>query len=126
VVPTLLLYNRMGPQRSAAVKLRPSTRRPTTRGFRHPTGRLIASERGCHERRGLELALAQMGNWLADRVTVNAEAVREFVHAAFPSSRGREGDVSFMHSVEAFSEAFRWIAQLHKGERGIYETAVPT
>jgi glycosyltransferase involved in cell wall biosynthesis len=42
---------------------------------------VLCSKRGCHERRGLELALAQMGNWLADRVTVNAEAVREFVHA---------------------------------------------
>jgi glycosyltransferase involved in cell wall biosynthesis len=42
---------------------------------------VLCSKRGCHERRGLELALARMGNWLADRVTVNAEAVREFVHA---------------------------------------------
>jgi glycosyltransferase involved in cell wall biosynthesis len=42
---------------------------------------VLCSKRGCHERRGLELALARVGNWLADRITVNAEAVREFVHA---------------------------------------------
>jgi glycosyltransferase involved in cell wall biosynthesis len=42
---------------------------------------LLCSKRGCHERRGLELGLARIGNWLADRVTVNAEAVRDFVHA---------------------------------------------
>ncbi|MFI5396485.1 MAG: glycosyltransferase [Candidatus Binatia bacterium] len=41
---------------------------------------MLCSKRGCHERRGLELAGARMGNWLADCVTVNAEAVRDFVH----------------------------------------------
>jgi glycosyltransferase involved in cell wall biosynthesis len=42
---------------------------------------MLCSKRGCHERRGLELAGAQLGNWLADRVTANADAVRDFVHA---------------------------------------------
>lgn len=42
---------------------------------------VLVSKRGCHERRGLELAGARLGNRLADRVTANAEAVREFVHA---------------------------------------------
>jgi len=41
---------------------------------------VLASKRGCHERRGTELAGAKLSNWLADRVTTNAEAVREFVH----------------------------------------------
>ena len=41
---------------------------------------VLCSKRGCHERRGLELAGAKLGNWLADRVTANADAVREFVH----------------------------------------------
>jgi len=41
---------------------------------------VLSSKRGCHERRGLELAGAQLSNRLADRVTANAEAVREFVH----------------------------------------------
>lgn len=42
---------------------------------------VLASKRGCHERRGIELAGAKLSNWLADRVTANAEAVRDFVHA---------------------------------------------
>lgn len=42
---------------------------------------MLCSKRGCHERHGLDLAGARMGNWLADCVTVNADAVREFVHA---------------------------------------------
>jgi glycosyltransferase involved in cell wall biosynthesis len=41
---------------------------------------VLASKRGCHERRGVELAGAKLSNWLADRVTANAEAVRDFVH----------------------------------------------
>jgi len=41
---------------------------------------VLCSKRGCHERRGAELAMAKIGNALADRVAVNAEAVREFVH----------------------------------------------
>jgi L-malate glycosyltransferase len=41
---------------------------------------VLCSKRGCHERRGFELLTAKIGNRLADRVTVNAEAVREFVH----------------------------------------------
>ena len=41
---------------------------------------VLASKRGCHERRGFELAGARISNRLADRVTCNAEAVREFVH----------------------------------------------
>jgi glycosyltransferase involved in cell wall biosynthesis len=41
---------------------------------------VLASKRGCHERRGTELAGAKLSNWLADRVTANAEAVRDFVH----------------------------------------------
>jgi glycosyltransferase involved in cell wall biosynthesis len=40
----------------------------------------LTSKRGCHERRGLELASARLSNWLADCVTTNAQAVREFVH----------------------------------------------
>jgi len=42
---------------------------------------VLCSKRGCHERRGFELLSARIGNRLADRVTVNAEAVRDFVHA---------------------------------------------
>ena len=42
---------------------------------------VICSKRGCHERRGLELVSARIGNALADRVMVNADAVRDFVHA---------------------------------------------
>ncbi len=41
---------------------------------------VLGSKRGCHERRGMELVGAKLSNWLADRVTANAEAVREFVH----------------------------------------------
>lgn len=41
---------------------------------------VLCSKRGCHERRGFELISAQIGNRLADRVTVNAAAVRDFVH----------------------------------------------
>jgi L-malate glycosyltransferase len=41
---------------------------------------VLASKRGCHERRGWELRGAQLGNALADCVTTNAAAVREFVH----------------------------------------------
>ena len=41
---------------------------------------VLGSKRGCHERRGLELAGARLSNWLADCVTTNATAVREFVH----------------------------------------------
>jgi glycosyltransferase involved in cell wall biosynthesis len=42
---------------------------------------VLASKRGCHERRGFELAGARLSNWLADCVTANADAVRSFVHA---------------------------------------------
>jgi glycosyltransferase involved in cell wall biosynthesis len=42
---------------------------------------VLSSKRGCHERRGFGLLAAKIGNALADRVTVNAEAVHEFVHA---------------------------------------------
>jgi glycosyltransferase involved in cell wall biosynthesis len=41
---------------------------------------VLCSKRGCHERRGFELIGARIGNFLADCVPVNAEAVREFVH----------------------------------------------
>jgi len=41
---------------------------------------VVGSKRGCHQRRGLELLSARIGNALADRVMVNADAVREFVH----------------------------------------------
>jgi L-malate glycosyltransferase len=41
---------------------------------------VLCSKRGCHERRGFELISAKIGNALADCVTVNAEAVRDFVH----------------------------------------------
>ena len=41
---------------------------------------VLGSKRGCHERRGLELIGARLSNRLADCVTANAEAVREFVH----------------------------------------------
>lgn len=41
---------------------------------------VLCSKRGCHERRGFELISAKIGNYLADRVTANAEAVRQFVH----------------------------------------------
>ena len=42
---------------------------------------VMGSKRGCHERRGFELVGAKIGNWASDRVMVNAEAVRDFVHA---------------------------------------------
>jgi glycosyltransferase involved in cell wall biosynthesis len=42
---------------------------------------VLCSKRGCHERRGFELLSARIGNRLADRVTVNADAVCDFVHA---------------------------------------------
>lgn len=42
---------------------------------------VLCSKRGCHERRGMKLLAAKVGNFLADRVTVNANAVRDFVHA---------------------------------------------
>jgi L-malate glycosyltransferase len=41
---------------------------------------VLCSKRGCHERRGLELVGARLSNRLADCVTTNAKAVREFVH----------------------------------------------
>jgi L-malate glycosyltransferase len=41
---------------------------------------VLCSKRGCHERRGFELISAKIGNRFADRVTVNADAVRDFVH----------------------------------------------
>ena len=41
---------------------------------------VLCSKRGCHERRGLELVGARLSNRLADCVTTNANAVREFVH----------------------------------------------
>jgi glycosyltransferase involved in cell wall biosynthesis len=42
---------------------------------------VLCSKRGCHERRGWELAGVWVANRLAHCVTTNAEAVREFVHA---------------------------------------------
>ena len=41
---------------------------------------VLCSKRGCHWRRGFELVGAKIGNALADRVMVNAAAVRDFVH----------------------------------------------
>ena len=41
---------------------------------------VLTSKRGCHERRGLEMVGARLSNRLADCVTANAEAVREFIH----------------------------------------------
>lgn len=41
---------------------------------------VLCSKRGCHERRGFELVGARLSNRLADCVTTNANAVREFVH----------------------------------------------
>jgi glycosyltransferase involved in cell wall biosynthesis len=43
---------------------------------------VLTSKRGCHDRRGLELAAARLSNRLADCVTANADAVRTFVHAS--------------------------------------------
>jgi glycosyltransferase involved in cell wall biosynthesis len=42
---------------------------------------VLTSKRGCHERKGWEMIGARLSNRLADCVTANAEAVREFVHA---------------------------------------------
>lgn len=42
---------------------------------------VLASKRGCHERYGFEMVGARLSNRLADCVTANAEAVRDFVHA---------------------------------------------
>jgi glycosyltransferase involved in cell wall biosynthesis len=41
---------------------------------------VLASKRGCHERHGLEMVGARLSNRLADCVTANSNAVREFVH----------------------------------------------
>lgn len=41
---------------------------------------VLASKRGCHERHGFEMVGARLSNRLADCVTANSEAVREFVH----------------------------------------------
>jgi glycosyltransferase involved in cell wall biosynthesis len=41
---------------------------------------VLTSKRGCHERHGLELAGARLSNRLADCITTNANAVRDFVH----------------------------------------------
>ena len=41
---------------------------------------VLTSKRGCHQRRGLQLAGARLSNRLADCVTTNANAVRAFVH----------------------------------------------
>ncbi|MCX8072602.1 MAG: glycosyltransferase [Candidatus Binatia bacterium] len=41
---------------------------------------VVCSTRGCHELHGAHLIAAKIGNALADRVMVNALAVREFVH----------------------------------------------
>jgi len=41
---------------------------------------VLTSKRGCHERRGLELAAARLSNRLTDCITANADAVRAFVH----------------------------------------------
>ncbi|GIW43739.1 MAG: glycosyl transferase family 1 [Candidatus Binatia bacterium] len=41
---------------------------------------VLCSTRGCHELHGAQLLAAKVGNALADRVMVNAVAVREFVH----------------------------------------------
>jgi len=41
---------------------------------------VLTSKRGCHERAGWEMIGARLSNRLADCVTANAEAVREFVH----------------------------------------------
>jgi glycosyltransferase involved in cell wall biosynthesis len=42
---------------------------------------VLCSKRGCHERRGFALVGARIGNALADCVTANSNAVRDFVHA---------------------------------------------
>jgi glycosyltransferase involved in cell wall biosynthesis len=42
---------------------------------------VLCSKRGCHERRGLALVSARIGNAMSDRVTANSQAVRDFVHA---------------------------------------------
>lgn len=42
---------------------------------------VLTSKRGCHERHGWEMVGARLSNRLADCVTTNAQAVREFVHA---------------------------------------------
>ena len=41
---------------------------------------VLTSKRGCHERRGLEMAGARLSNRLADCITTNDNAVRDFVH----------------------------------------------
>jgi glycosyltransferase involved in cell wall biosynthesis len=41
---------------------------------------VLCSKRGCHLRKGFELISEKIGNFLADRVMVNADAVRDFVH----------------------------------------------
>lgn len=41
---------------------------------------ILCSKRGCHERKGKELAAVRVANRLAHGIMTNAEAVREFVH----------------------------------------------
>lgn len=41
---------------------------------------VLCSTRGCHELHGAQLMAAKIGNALADKVMVNAVAVRDFVH----------------------------------------------
>jgi len=41
---------------------------------------IMVSKRGCHWRKGFELISARIGNSLARRIMVNADAVRDFVH----------------------------------------------
>ena len=63
---------------------------------------VLCSKRGCHERRGFELISAKIGNALADRVTVNAEAVREFVHGNEGCARDKMAVIPSGIDIERF------------------------
>jgi glycosyltransferase involved in cell wall biosynthesis len=64
---------------------------------------VLCSKRGCHERRGFELISAKIGNRLADRVMVNADAVRDFVH----DNEGCPRDKMFVIPSGVDTERFR-------------------
>lgn len=79
---------------------------------------VLCSKRGCHERRGFELVGAKIGNFLADRVIVNAEAVREFVHG----NEGCPRDKMVVIPSGVDTDRFRRLPGTHfKGRLGLPE-----